>query len=261
MAATARRSEKIEVEAGEASSGQSIEEMLQGINLVGEEEEDLDFSDEIEGLKEDVRWLGLFRVHTTKLFSHAALLSAMRFAWAAAKDVIFKVIGANLFLVQFQCLGDWNRVMEGGPWQFRGAPVVIVEYDGFSNVQNYKLDMIPPWVRINGIPDGLMRKKELAEKVAAKVGKPPITVVVNEGKINSTPYLRARVFLDLNKPLVRVIPITLVERSKYLVQYEKLPSFCYHCGLIGHELTECGDGTHKPEDCHWGDWLLVKFRQ
>jgi len=33
--------------------------------------------------------------------------------------------------------------MDGSPWLFRGAAVVIEEYDGFSNVNNYKLDKIP----------------------------------------------------------------------------------------------------------------------
>lgn len=75
--------------------------------------------------------------------------------------------------------------MEGGPWQFRRDPVVIVEYDGFTNVSDYALDMFLLWARIKGLPDGLTRKKELAEKVAKKVGHPPFMVVVNEGKIIS----------------------------------------------------------------------------
>lgn len=61
-----------------------------------------------------------------------------------------------------------------------------------------------------------MMMRELAEKVANKVGD-PTSVVVNEGRINATPYLRARVWLDLNKPLVRVVPINLKERMVYLV--------------------------------------------
>jgi len=108
------------------------------------------------------------------------------------------------------------------------------------------------------IPKGLMRKRELAEKVVKKVGD-PITIVMNEGKINPTPYLHARVWLDLKKPLVRVVPITLKERMKYLVQYEKLPAFCFFCGCMGHEVTECGDGIHSRETCEWGDWLRVQF--
>ena len=106
--------------------------------------------------------------------------------------------------------------MEGGPWLFRRAAVVIEEYDGFSSVQTYKLDKIPVWTRVQGAPDGLMKKRELAEKVARKVGD-PIHVIVNEGRINPAPYLRARVFLDLNKPLVHVVPMTIKERMMYLV--------------------------------------------
>jgi len=86
-----------------------------------------------------------------------------------------------------------------------------------------------------------------------------ITVVVNEGKINSTPYLRAKVWLDLDKPLVRVVLITIKERMKYLVQYEKLPSFCFFCGCMGHEVTECRDGVHSKARCQWGDWLPFKL--
>ena len=92
--------------------------------------------------------------------------------------------------------------MEGGPWLFHRAPMVLQEYDGFSDVIDYKLNMLPVWARINGLPDGLTRKRELAEKVAAKVGDPPFNVIVNEGRINLTSTLRARVFVDVNTPLV-----------------------------------------------------------
>jgi hypothetical protein len=148
--------------------------------------------------------------------------------------------------------------MEGRPWLFRGAAVVMEEYDGFSDVKAIKLDRIPVWARIQGMPEGLMKKKELAEKVAKKVGD-LITVVVTDGKINSTLFLRIRVWLDLKKPLVRVVPIMLKERMKYLVQYEKLPSFCFYCGCLGHEVSECGDGVHPKESWDWGDWLRVPF--
>lgn len=236
----------------------SLEKHLEGMKLHGEEEEDLDFSEDFEELVKEVRWLALFTVHTTEPFSHAALFSALRSAWAAAKEVTFKAREPNLFVVQFHCLGDWTRVMDGRPWLFRGAAIVMEEYDGYSNVKAYKLDKIPIWSRIQGVPEMLMKKKGLADKVAKKVGE-TITVQVNDGKINSTPYPRARVWLDLNKPLVRMVPITLKERMLCLVQYEKLPSFCFYCGCLGHEVAECGDGVHPKETCEWGDWLRVAF--
>lgn len=233
----------------------SLEDVFEGLNLHGEEEEDLDLSGEVEDLIKDVRWLALFRVHTLRPFSHAAVLNSMRNAWSCAQGVTFNIKGPNLFLVQCHCLGDWKRVMEGGPWQFRRDPVVIVEYDGFTNVSDYSLNMYPLWARVKGLPDGLTRRKELAEKVAKKVGDPPFTVVVNERKINPSSYLRVRVYVNVNIPLVRFVPITLKERKKYPVFYEKLPDFCFFCGCMGHVVEECGDGIHDPSSCEWGEWL------
>jgi len=244
---------------GSSSSEPTVEERLEGLKLVGEEGEELDLSGELDELVKEVRWLALMRVHTSKTFSHAALFNHMRNAWSAAKEILFKVKGDDLFLVQFNCLGDWSKVMEGGPWIFRGAPVMLAKYDGFSNIYEHPLKMIPAWVRIMGLPEGLMKKKVLAEKVAAKVGEESILVMVTEGKLNPTAYLRSRVQLNLDKPLVRFVPIILKEAKKYLVQYERLPQFYAFCGLLGHEVRKCGDGVHEPETCEWGDWLLVKF--
>ena len=118
----------------EESRELSLDDRMEGLNLQGEEE-DLDFLAELDELVKDVRWLAVFRVHTTKPFSHASLFSAMRIACMGSSKggVIFKVLGGNLFLVQMYCLGDWT-MMEGRPWLFRGAAVVIGEYDGLSNV-------------------------------------------------------------------------------------------------------------------------------
>ncbi|XBI32127.1 hypothetical protein VPH35_055617 [Triticum aestivum] len=236
--------------------GPDLEDQFAGMKLHGKEEEDLDFSEEVEDLIKDVRWLALFRVHTTKPFSHAALLTQMRNAWSAAQGVTFNIKGPNLFLIQCHCLGDWRKIMEGGSWLFRRAPVVIQEYDGFSDVKGYKLNKVPLWARVKGLPDGLTRRRELAEKVAAKVGDPPFTIVVNEGRINPSSTLRARVFVDVNEPLVRFVPITLKEHKKFSVYYEKLPDFCFACGRMGHLADECGDGVHDPESFEWGEWLL-----
>lgn len=40
-------------------------------------------------------------------------------------------------------------------------------------------------------------RKELAEKVAKKVGEPPFTVVVNEGRVNPSSYLRVAVYVNV----------------------------------------------------------------
>ena len=76
------------------------------------------------------------------------------------------------------------------------------------------------------------------------MGEPPFTLVVNKGKINPSNYLRVRVFVDVNKPLVRIVPITLKELKNYTASYEKLADFYYFCGCMGHVVEECGDDIH-----------------
>uniref|UniRef100_K3YLS0 Uncharacterized protein n=1 Tax=Setaria italica TaxID=4555 RepID=K3YLS0_SETIT len=57
---------------------------------------------------------------TVKEFSEASLMPTMRSAWNTALEVTFRPIGKNIFVVQAFCLGDWKRIMEKGPWIFRG---------------------------------------------------------------------------------------------------------------------------------------------
>lgn len=113
-------------------------------------------------------------------------------------------------------------------------------------MSKYALDKFPVWARIKGLLDGLTRKKELAEKVAKKVGEPPITVVVNERKLNPPSSLRARVFLNVNSPLVRFVPTTLKERKRCHVYYERLIDFCFFRGCMGHLLRNALTGFMTP---------------
>lgn len=94
--------------------------------------------------------------------------------------------------------------MGGGLWVFQNNAIVLEEYDGITNVQEYKLDRIPIWARMIGIPDGLMKKMELTEKIARKVGAPTIKLMVNEGRLKPLKYLRPHVFVKLDTPLVRL---------------------------------------------------------
>lgn len=64
----------------------------------------------------------------------------MRSAWNPAKEVVWRRLDENLFTVQFDCLGDWNKAMNMGPWLFWYQAVMLEEYDGFQNPREVVLN-------------------------------------------------------------------------------------------------------------------------
>jgi len=77
-----------------------------------------------------VKWLAVAKLLTVKQFSDQSLSSTMMAAWNPTREVTFRPIARNLYMVQASCLGDWKRIMEDGPWLFRGCALMLEEYDG-----------------------------------------------------------------------------------------------------------------------------------
>lgn len=75
-------------------------------------------------------------------------------------------------------------------------------------------------------------------------------------------YVRVRASIDVTAPLIRFAPLSLGEGKRTLlhVKYEKIGYFCHVCGILGHDMEECGDGVHQPEAVQYGLWMLAKRR-
>ena len=92
----------------------------------------------------------------------------MRAAWDIAQEARFKPLEENLYLIQFTCLGDLERVMNEGPWNFRGDAVILLPYDGISKPSTVKLETIDIWIQIHDLPDGF---PAMVKSLAAKLGQ------------------------------------------------------------------------------------------
>lgn len=59
--------------------------------------------------------------------------------------------------------------------------------------------------------------------------------------------LRIRTIIDLRKPIMREVELSMKGGTKesFKVAYDKLPLFCYVCGMLGHGEKDC--------DMHTGD--------
>ncbi|XP_044952753.1 uncharacterized protein LOC123402855 [Hordeum vulgare subsp. vulgare] len=165
--------------------------------------------------------------------------------------------------MRFNC----ERVTQGGPWNFRGNPVIIAPYDGYSKPSSIEftpydgyskpstieLFTFAIWARIIDLSLAYHGKvKALASKLDDFVDAEPSSFDF-EGN-----FYRVRVRLDVCKPLKKAISLIRGgQREIFAVRYERLPDWCQVCGMMGHEFKEHGDGVHSPvalvfKNLRWG---------
>jgi hypothetical protein len=94
------------------------------------------------------------------------------------------------------------------------------------------------WVRILNLPFEWMNNKK-GLKIAKLIDK-NCSVDVDDFGVASGTFLRARVAIPFDQPLRRWVIVRRDGRDEsFNLQYEKLPFFCFGCGLIGHGELEC----------------------
>ena len=237
---------------------QELDALLQQLEIREDEDQEIVLEEDLEDLKGGARWTALAKVHSLKTFSHSAFLANMKYAWSLAKDVSFKAIEENLFVFQFTCLGDWQKVMNEGPWFFRGNVVMLKEYDGITKPSTVNFKKLAMWVRIYDLPTAF-RTENIGRQLGNKIGE-TLWVEPDDDTKGWRDYLRIRINLDIEKPLTRVVYISKGKgegRDVFRVKYEKLPKFCAVCGLLGHVESECGDGVHENKSIKYGEWLIA----
>jgi hypothetical protein len=86
--------------------------------------------------------------------------------------------------------------MEGGPGNFRGNPVLMEEYDGFTKPSSIELNFFDVWIQIHDVQIGFA---PMLKSLAWKVGKFLVSKgVSNDSKGN---FYLVKVKLDVRKPL------------------------------------------------------------
>ena len=118
--------------------------------------------------------------------------------------------------------------------------VILQNYDAKLRPSDVCFDRMSIWARILNLPFGWMNAKK-GEKAARSIGTVEKIDVNEKGKASGS-FLRARVAMEINKPLRRGLFLRDEEKKAnvwYDIQYEKLPFYCKSCGLMGHSELDC----------------------
>jgi hypothetical protein len=198
----------------------------------------VDFDEVTKKMKSHMLVIG--RYLTTQIYSVRNLFVRMRQIWHLRGGMEEKELADNKFLIRFEQKGDFNHVLRGGPWLYQDFPLLVAEYDGKSSISDVPVNSMMIWVRIMELPIGMMTE-EWARKMGNQLGS--FKEIPKGGRKNLwDDFYRIKVELDVTRPIRRWVKFQdskTREMLRYEVKYERIPTFCYFCGFIGHADKNC----------------------
>ncbi|XP_058783570.1 uncharacterized protein LOC131658275 [Vicia villosa] len=158
-------------------------------------------------------------------------------AWRLKNSVETHELSKNLFLFGFSTKRDLESVLRNGPWSFDRNLLVLNRVSGEEQPSYLHMHFGVFWVRIYDLPL-MLRLKAMAKKLGGILGEYE-DMDQKEAHKNGR-FLRIKVKIDLKQPLKRGTMVCFKEKNlRVHYKYERLPTFCFICGRLGHQMKDC----------------------
>lgn len=171
-------------------------------SLSAEESEEVEIQDHtVEGVVKQGKSCLVGKLIADRTVSKDTIRSILMRGWRPSETMAVKVLGDNLFLVEF--MNDWDkvRVLEGRPWVFEGNLFSVVDFDGGTPPSNLDFEKVAFWVRMFRLPLACMGK-EAGFQIGSSIGVVEEVDTDEEG-VGWGEFLRVRIQVELTKPLPR----------------------------------------------------------
>lgn len=145
----------------------------------------------------------------------------------------------NMFLFKFFHDLDVQRVLNDGPWTFNQQVLLLKKLEGDDQLQNIRLSDLFIWIQVYDLPIGF-NSEIIHKSIGNYVGKFLEFDPKNfQGLWRN--YLRIKVAIDVRRPLRSKMRIKKSGGEWIWINfmYERMPSFCFYCGKIGHTDKLC----------------------
>jgi hypothetical protein len=180
------------------------------------------------------------------LITSKNLIDSMKRIWNIRGHVYTNQLADRRFVLEFTVEGDYNHVVKVGPWSYKEDAVLIKALEEGEDPEKVIFTSVPIWAQFKDVTFYLL-SQELARDLGSKVGE--LLFIDNDarGDLNDK-IMRARVLLPVDRAIRRWVPLKDEVADDIVVSsvfYERLPSYCFFCGIIGHKKERC---NIKEED-------------
>lgn len=224
-----------------SSNAEKITEEYSNLSITDEDFEGLILEDISEnGPTEDYSMCVVGSLLTDRKVNFAAMRDTLSSIWKPVKGVFMEEMNVpNLFLFKFFHALDVQRVLDDGPWTFNNQALLVKKLEMGEQLSEIKLSDLHIWVQVYDLPIGF-NSEFILQSVGNFVGKFQRSDPKNfQGLWRN--YVRIKVAINVNKPLKSQMRIKKAggEWMWIKFKYERLPSFCFYCGLLGHSEKFC----------------------
>nr|GME05495.1 uncharacterized protein LOC109189671 [Ipomoea batatas] len=179
------------------------------------------------------------RIVTDKPTKYVFFRDTMAGVWRPEMGMNVKELPSRRFLFRFYNESDISRGVDEGSWSFEQNMVILKRLACNEDPYSVSLDHAHFWVQVHGLPVG-HRSEAVLNAVGGFVGR-----VVNHDERNFDGsmrlFFRIRLELEVAKALKKGMKLRRDSDGwvKIEFRYERLPTFCFICGLIGHGDRFC----------------------
>jgi len=241
------------------------------VDLTKEEEEDGFVADDVEVFGKEIFTRSLVgKLWTEDSFNSRIFNQVIVQAWRLKNPVEVQDLKNKLFVFRFSTKKDLESVLKNGPWSFDRNLVILKRVTGDEQPSEMPMHSGDFWARVYDLPLKL-RSDAMAMKLGNSLGT--FVEVDNKEGNRMGKFLRLKATVDLRKPLKRGTVIKYQGKDlRIFFKYERLPTLCFLCGQIGHQIKDCEAMEGKDEtefedidkkELPFGKWLraspLPKF--
>ncbi|KAJ0967939.1 hypothetical protein J5N97_024856 [Dioscorea zingiberensis] len=158
--------------------------------------------------------------------------------WADLGECTMADMPNGFYMIRCSYEQMLEEVLIEGPWSVNGMSIHLIKWRPNFQLAFEELSTATIWILLHNLPSEYWDMEAL-EIVASNFGTmkkaDQTTLITNRGK-----FARVCIELDLSQPLKRGGWVRSTRGDKFVtVEYEKLPIFCFKCGIIGHYLQAC----------------------